>query len=233
MAIPFAALASMPLLAGGGAAAGGAAAAGLGSTLAGAGLLAGGLGSVGSAIFGQGGGQSAAGLPNMFTQLAPVNQRLTFAGQELMANIAPYLGAEAGQTQLLGQTAYDIFSGAKSKEAQQVGVQTGLASLFGQAAVGAQELAAKGRTALELGAGETQRTLTEKGADVLGLQYTNLAKGIGDVGTNAANIRNQQVMAQTQANLNLKSQLLLKKADTEAMLAGRREARSALPGGFA
>lgn len=216
------------------AAAGGGAAAGLGSTLAGAGMLAGGLGSAFGSIFG---GRSAqpADYSSLYAQLAPINTRLTYAGQELMANMAPYLGAEAAQTNLIGQSIYDMFTGARSKESQMAGLQTGISSQLAGAAIGQQEMAAKGRTALELLGGETQAKLAEKGADVLGLQYTNLAKGITDVGTSAANTRNAQVLAQTQANLDIGKNLALLKGQGEKELALRREARGAAlgAGGFA
>jgi len=239
----FAALAAMPLLAGagvpgitaaaGGAAAGGAAA-GLGSTLAGAGMLAGGLGSAFGSLFG-GRSSQPADYSSLYAQLAPINTRLTYAGQELMANMAPYLGAEAAQTNLIGQSIYDMFTGARSKESQMAGLQTGIASLLAGAAIGQQEMAAKGRTAMELLGGETQAKLAEKGADVLGLQYTNLAKGITDVGTSAANTRNAQVLAQTQANLDIGKNLALLKGQGELEFAKRREARGAAlgAGGFA
>jgi hypothetical protein len=218
-------------------AAGGAAAGGLGSTLGGIGMLAGGLGSAFGSIFGGGGSSqnSAAQLQGLYAQLAPINTRLTYAGQELMANMAPYLGAEAAQTNLIGQSIYDMFTGARSKESQMAGLQTGIASQLAGAAIGQQEMAAKGRTALELLGGETQADLAKKGADVLGLQYTNLAKGITDVGTSAANTRNAQVLAQTQANLDIGKNLALLKGQGEKELAMRREARGAAlgAGGFA
>jgi hypothetical protein len=232
----------MPLLAGAGvpgitAAAGGAAAAGgLGATLGGAGMLAGGLGSAFGSIFGGGGSSSQpADYSSLYAQLAPINTRLTYAGQELMANMAPYLGAEAAQTNLIGQSIYDMFTGARSKESQMAGVQTGLASLFGQAAGDVQKTAAMGRVATGLKGMETQAKLAEKGADVLGLQYTNLAKGITDVGTNAANTRNAQVLAQTQTNLDIGKGLSLLKGQGELEFAKRRDARGAAlgAGGFA
>ena len=204
------------------AAGGGAAAGGLGATLGGIGMAAGGLGSLFGGLFG-GGGQQA-DYSSLYAQLAPINTRLTYAGQELMANMAPYLGAQAAQTNLLGQSMYDIFSGAKSKEQLLQGVQAGAAAQLARAAIGQQEMAAKGRTALELLGGETQAKLTEKGADVLGLQYTNLAKGITDVGVGAGNVRNQQVMAQTQANLDIGKRLSEIKGQTEGQMALRRQA---------
>lgn len=172
-------------------------------------------------------------LPGLFTRIAPINQRLTYAGQELMANLAPFLGAEAAQTNLYGQSIYDQFSNMTAAERQRMGLQTGIASQLAGAAIGQQEMAAKGRTALELLAGETQADLTKKGADVLGIQYTNLAKGLTDVGTSAANLRNQQVLAQQQANLAIGRDLSLVRANTLADLTKRREARGALGGGFA
>jgi len=191
------------------------------------GTAAGGLGSLFGSVFGGGGGSSApqqADYSSLYAQLAPINTRLTYAGQELMANMAPYLGAQAAQTNLLGQSMYDIFSGATSKEQQLAGLQTGIASQLAGAAIGQQEMAAKGRTAMELLGGETQAKLAEKGADVLGLQYTNLAKGITDVGVGAGNVRNQQVMAQTQANLDIGKRLSEIKGQTEGQMALRRQA---------
>ena len=198
--------------------------AGTGGTLAGIGMAAGGLGSLFGGLFGGGGGGQQADYSSRYAKLAPINTRLTYAGQELMANMAPYLGAQAAQTNLLGQSMYDIFSGAKSKESQLAGLQTGIASQLASAAIGQQEMAAKGRTALELLGGETQAKLTEKGADVLGLQYTNLAKGLTDVGVGAGNVRNQQVMAQTQANLDIGKRLSEIKGQTEGQMALRRQA---------
>jgi hypothetical protein len=198
-------------------------------------MLAGGLGSAFGSIFGGGGSSQPADYSALYAQLAPINTRLTYAGQELMANMAPYLGAEAAQTNLIGQSVYDMFTGARSKESQMAGLQTGIASQLAGAAIGQQEMAAKGRTAMELLGGETQADLAKKGADVLGLQYTNLAKGITDVGTNAANTRNAQVLAQTQANLDIGKNLALLKGQGEKELALRREARGAAlgAGGFA
>jgi hypothetical protein len=218
-----------------------------GGTAAGAGALAGlgpfmlagaGLNFLGSAIGGNSQAQAQAAqteLQGLYTKLAPINTRLTYAGQELMANLAPYLGAEAAQTNLIGQSVYDMFTGARSKESQMAGALTGPMMKFAEEAIGQQGLAAKGRTALELLGGETQADLAKKGADVLGLQYTNLAKGITDVGTSAANTRNAQVLAQTQANLDIGKNLALLKGQGEKELAMRREARGAAlgAGGFA
>jgi hypothetical protein len=197
-----------------------------------------GLNFLGDAIGGNQQSQALAAqtqLQGLYTKLAPVNTRIAFAGQELMANIAPYLGAESAQTNLIGQSVYDMFTGARSKESQQAGVQTGLASLFGQAAGDVQKTAAMGRVATELRGMETQADLAKKGADVLGLQYTNLAKGLTDVGTNAANTRNAQVLAQTQANLDIGKGLSLLRGQGELEFAKRRDARGAAlgAGGFA
>ena len=197
-----------------------------------------GLNFLGSAIGGNQQAQSQAAqteLQGLYAKLAPINTLLTYAGQELMANMAPYIGAEAAQTNLIGQYMYDIGTGARSKESQMAGLRTGIASQLAGAAIGQQEMAAKGRTAMELLGGETQADLAKKGADVLGLQYTNLAKGITDVGTSAANTRNAQVLAQTQTNLDIGKNLALLKGQGEKELAMRREARGAAlgAGGFA
>jgi len=238
----FGTLAAMPLLAGAGvpgitaaAGTGAAAAGGLGSTLGGIGMLAGGLGSAFGSIFGGGGSSQPADYSSLYAQLAPINTRLTYAGQELMANMAPYLGAEAAQTNLIGQSIYDMFTGARSKESQMAGVQTAMALGKGQALTDVEKTAAMGRVATGLKGMETQAKLAEKGADVLGLQYTNLAKGITDVGTSAANTRNAQVLAQTQANLDIGKNLALLKGQGELEFAKRREARGAAlgAGGFA
>lgn len=218
----------------GGAAAGAGALAGLGPFM----LAGAGLNFLGSAIGGNSQAQAQAAqteLQGLFTKLAPINTRLTYAGQELMANLAPYLGAEAAQTNLIGQSVYDMFTGARSKESQMAGALTGPMMKFAEEAIGQQGLAAKLRTAGEGKALETQAGLVEKGADALGLQYTNLAKGITDVGTNAANTRNAQVLAQTQANLDIGKNLALLKGQGEKELAMRREARGAAlgAGGFA
>jgi len=183
------------------------------------------ISTAGSLIGGGGGGApQQADYSSLYAQLAPINQRITYAGQELMANMAPYIGAEAAKTQLGQQTMYDIASGATSREKQLTGLQTGIASQLAGAAIGQQEMAAKGRTAMELLGGETQAKMAEKGADVLGLQFTNLAKGLTDVGTSAANVRNQQVLAQTQANLETGKMLAGIKGQTESQMALRRQA---------
>ena len=197
-----------------------------------------GLNFLGDAIGGNQQSQALAAqtkLQGLYTKLAPVNTRIAFAGQELMANIAPYLGAESAQTNLIGQSVYDMFTGARSKESQMAGVQTGITSQLAGGAIGQQEMAAKLRTAAEGKAFETQAGLVEKGADALGLQYTNLAKGLTDVGTNAANTRNAQVLAQTQANLDIGKGLSLLRGQGELEFAKRRDARGAAlgAGGFA
>jgi hypothetical protein len=213
----------------------GAAAGGLGSTLGGIGMLAGGLGSAFGSIFGGGGSSQPADYSALYAQLAPINTRLTYAGQELITNMAPYLGAEAAQTNLISQSVYDMFTGARSKESQMAGVMTGYTAGLGQALTDVQKTAGMGRVATQLKGMEAQADLVKKGADVLGLQYTNLAKGITDVGTNAANTRNAQVLAQTQANLDIGKNLALLKGQGEKELALRREARGAAlgAGGFA
>jgi len=221
------AFAATPALAGGAAAAGG-----LGATLGGIGTLAGGLGSAFGSLFGGGrSSQQPADYSSLYAQLAPINTQLTYAGQELMANMAPYLGAQAAQTNLIGQSIYDMFTGARTKEDRMTDFMTNVSSGLAGAAIGQQEMAARGRTGLELSAGLTQADLVKKGADVLGLQYTNLAKGITDVGTNAANTRNAQVLAQTQANLDIGKNLALLKGQGELEFAKRRDARGAALGG--
>jgi hypothetical protein len=197
-----------------------------------------GLNFLGDAIGGNQQSQALAAqtqLQGLYTKLAPVNTRIAFAGQELMANIAPYLGAESAQTNLIGQSIYDMFTGARSKESQQAGLQTGLASMFVQAAGDVQKTAAMGRVATGLKGMETQAKLAEKGADVLGLQYTNLAKGITDVGTSAANMRNKLLENQQIANLETAKGLALERGRGEREEMHRRSARSAAlnAGGFA
>ena len=215
------------------------AAGGAGAAAAGAGALAGlgpfmlagaGLSFLGEAIGGNSQAQAQAAqteLQGLYTKLAPINTRLTYAGQELMANLAPYLGAEAAQTNLIGQSVYDMFTGARSKESQMAGALTGPMMKFAEEAIGQQGLAAKLRTAAEGKAFETQAGLVEKGADVLGLQYTNLAKGITDVGTSAANTRNLMVANQQKANLDTAQALALERGRGEREEMHRRSARAA------
>ncbi len=210
----------------GGAAAGAGALAGLGPFM----LAGAGLNFLGSAIGGNSQAQAQAAqteLQGLYTKLAPINTRLTYAGQELMANLAPYLGAEAAQTNLIGQSVYDMFTGARSKESQMAGALTGPMMKFAEEAIGQQGLAAKLRTAAEGKAFETQAGLVEKGADVLGLQYTNLAKGITDVGTSAANTRNLMVANQQKANLDTAQALALERGRGEREEMHRRSARAA------
>lgn len=217
------------LAGGGGAAAGAAGAAGMAAL--GPYLLANaGLNFLGSAIGGNRQAQAQAKqieLQGLFTRLAPINTRLTYAGQELMANMAPYLGAQAAQTNLISQSVYDMFTGARSKESQMAGVLTGPALKAAEAALGQQELAAKSRTSLELGAGEKQMEMAGKAADVLGLQYINLAKGITDVGTSAANMRNKLLENQQLANLQTGQALALERGRGEREEMHRRSARAA------
>jgi hypothetical protein len=242
MAGPLGALNYLPFaggLAGGGGtaattAAGGAGLAALGPWMLGATALS----TVGGLIGGSQQANSQAQqtqLQGLFTKLAPINQSINYAGQELMASMAPYLGAQAAQTNLIGQSVYDMFTGARSKESQMAGLQTGITSQLAGGAIGQQEMAAKLRTAAEGKAFETQAGLVEKGADALGLQYTNLAKGLTDVGTNAANTRNAQVLAQTQTNLDIGKGLSLLKGQGELHFAKQRSDRAAAlgAGGFA
>lgn len=170
-------------------------------------------------------------LQGMYTKLAPLAPMISAASQEMIANMAPYFGAQAMQTNLLGQSMYDIFTGAKSKESQLAGLQTGIASKAAESALDVQKGAAMGRLAAGLKGVETQAEMAKKGADVLGAQYLNLAKGLTDVGTSAANTRNQQVMAQTMANLDIGKMGAAKQFETAAELAKRREARGAAMGG--
>ena len=222
-------------LAGGGAAAAG----GLGATLGNIGMFASGLGSTFGSIFGGGSSGSTQTPADAYTssiaRLAPLGPRLNYAGQELMASIAPYIGAEAAQTNLIGQSIYDMFTGARSKESQMAGLQTALPLMFGQAAGDVQKTAAMGRVVTGLKGMETQAKLAEKGADVLGLQYTNLAKGITDVGTSASNMRNKLLENQQIANLETAKGLALERGRGEREEMHRRSARSAAlnAGGFA
>ena len=242
MAGPLGALNYLPFaggLAGGGGtaattAAGGAGLAALGPWMLGATALS----TVGGLIGGSQQANSQAQqtqLQGLFTKLAPINQSINYAGQELMASMAPYLGAQAAQTNLIGQSVYDMFTGARSKEAQQAGVQTAMAYGTGQALTDVIKTAAMGKVATGLKGMETQAGLVEKSADVLGLQYTNLAKGITDVGTSAANMRNKLLENQQIANLETAKGLALERGRGEREEMHRRSARSAAlnAGGFA
>ena len=117
MPIPFAAAASMPLLAGGGglAAGGAAAAGGLGSTLFGVGSALSGLGSLAGGIFGGGGGGQA-DYSSLYAQLVPGQVKTTLAGQELAAMMGAYTGLLGARSNVAQESALGQFDVAKQKD---------------------------------------------------------------------------------------------------------------------
>jgi hypothetical protein len=129
MPIPFAAAASMPLLAGGGglAAGGAAAAGGLGSTLFGVGSALSGGGSLLSSFLG-GGQADYSQIYGPMAGMAANNVRATLAGQELAAMTGAYTGLLGARSNVAQESALGQFDVAKQKDLSSSGLQLGIAA---------------------------------------------------------------------------------------------------------
>ena len=245
MPIPFAAAASMPLLAGGGGlAAGGAAAAGgagllagTGGTLLGVGSALSGLGALGSAFMG-GGGQ--ADYSSLYAQLVPGQVKTTLAGQELAAMMGAYTGILGARSNVAQEGALGQFDVARQKDLTSAGLQTGIASQLASSAIGLGEAAGKAKLATEMLGPETAASLAEQCGTTAGaLQQVGLqgetqlllptATAAAQTGLEAAKTRNQQVLATTQTNLNIakaqedtRNALALQRGQVEGQLAMKR-----------
>ena len=244
MPIPFAAAASMPLLAGGGGlAAGGAAAgaAGLGSTLFGVGSALSGLGTLGSAVFGGGGQADYASLYGQNVLPLLVGQtKMTLAGQELAAMTGAYTGLLGNRANVALESALGQFDVAKQKDLTAAGLQTGIASQLASSAIGLGEAAGKAKLATEMLGPETASALAKQFGTTAGaLQQTGLqgetqlllptVTAAAQTGLEAAKTRNQQVLATTQTNLNIakaqedtRNALALQRGQVEGQLAVKR-----------
>ena len=247
MPIPFAAAASMPLLAGGGGlAAGGAAAAGgagllagTGGTLLGVGSALSGLGSLAGGIFGGGGGGQA-DYSSLYAQLVPGQVKTTLAGQELAAMMGAYTGLLGARSNVAQESALGQFDVAKQKDLSSSGLQLGIAA---SAADKKQQLdLQRGQSLLatELLGPETAASLTKQFGTTAGaLQQVGLqgetqlllptATAAAQTGLEAAKTRNQQVLATTQTNLNIakaqedtRNALALQRGQVEGQLAMKR-----------
>jgi len=219
MPIPFAAAASMPLLAGGGGlAAGGAAAAGgagllagTGGTLLGVGSALSGLGALGSAFMG-GGGQ--ADYSSLYAQLVPGQIKATLAGKELAAMLGTYTGILGARSNLAQESALGQFDVARQKDLTLAGVQTGIASQLASSTIGLGEAAGKAKLATEMLGPETASALTKQFATTAGaLQQLGVqgetqlllptVTAMGQIGVDTAKGRTEQVLRTTQTNLDI------------------------------
>jgi len=213
MPIPFAAAASMPLLAGGGglAAGGAAAAGGLGSTLFGVGSALSGGGSLLSSFLG-GGGQ--ADYASMYAPLVAGQPKITIAGQEVAAMMGAYTGLLGARSNLAQEGALGQFDVARQKDLTLAGVQTGIASQLASSTIGLGEAAGKAKLATEMLGPETASALTKQFATTAGaLQQLGVqgetqlllptVTAMGQIGVDTAKGRTEQVLRTTQTNLDI------------------------------
>jgi len=203
------------------------------------GLAAGAAGSIFSGLFGGGrggGGSSAPATPDyagqaaLYTaQMSPYNTRLTVAAQELAAMQAPYLGAEAAQQQVLGQSQYDIFDAARQKDLAESNLRLGIAQAYSLGAADVLTKEAQNKQALELlGAGTQAEIAKSYTQAVAGLQNTILggekelqlptATGLAGAGLGSLQAKNQLAQNLGTTNLNLRTM----EADTQNKLALQR-----------
>jgi hypothetical protein len=221
----------------------------LGSLFGGIGSAAGGIGSLIGAFGGGGGGQTD--YASLYAQLAPGQTQLTTQQYLLGATLQPWLTAENAQTQILGQSAYDQFKNALTKDQTAAGMLAGISSQYASSAIGLQDLGAKGRLAAETLGLETANDLAKSyAAAASNLANTTLtgeaqtllptATAVASAGQTAQQGKNQLAASIGAANLDIRkeqertrNQMALQRAQTEGQLALRREARSAALGGQA
>lgn len=219
----------------------------LGSLFGGAGTALTGI----SALAGAFGGGNQADYPSLYAQLAPGTQQLTTQGYLLGASMQPWITAENAQTQILGQSAYDQFKNALTKDQTAAGMLAGISSQYASSAIGLQDLGAKGRLAAETLGLETANTLAQTyanaanslaSATLTGEAQTLLptATAVASAGQTAQQGKNQLAANIGSTNLDIRkeqertrNQMALQRAQTESQLALRREARSAALGGQA
>jgi len=203
------------------------------------GLAAGAGGAIFGGLFGGGrggGGSSAPATPDyagqaaLYTaQMSPYNTRLTVAAQELAAMQAPYLGAEAAQQQVLGQSQYDIFDAARQKDLAESNLRLGIAQAYSLGAADVLTKEAQNKQALELlGAGTQAEIAKSYTQAVAGLQNTILggekelqlptATGLAGAGLGSLQAKNQLAQNLGTTNLNLRTM----EADTQNKLALQR-----------
>lgn len=221
----------------------------LGTFLGGVGTAAGGVGSLVGALGGGGGGQTD--YASLYAQLAPGQTQLTAQQYMMGARMQPWITAMNAQTQVLGQSAYDQFKNAVTKDQTAAGMLAGISSQYASSAIGLQDLAAKGRLAAETLGLETAGTLAQNYATaasnlantVLTGEAQSLlptAQAVASAGQTAQQGKNQLASNIASTNLDIRkeqertrNQMALQRAQTESQLALRREARSAALGGQA
>lgn len=215
------------------------------------GLAAGAGGAIFGGLFGGGGGGGSSSAPAaspdyagqaaLYTaQLSPYNTRLTVAAQELAAMQAPYLGAEASQQQVLGQSQYDIFDASRQKDLAESNLRLGIAQAYSLGAADVLTKEAQNKQALELlGAGTQADVAKNYTQAVYGLQNTILggekelqqptATGLAEAGLGALQSKNQLAQNLATTNLNLRTmeaetqnKLALQRGEIEGQLALKR-----------
>jgi hypothetical protein len=204
------------------------------------GSLLGGAGSVIGAFGGGGGGGGQADFSGLYSQLLSQNTPLTIAGQELATLMAPYVGTEAIQSKVLGQSAYDQFDIAKQKEQTLSGLQAGIASQLASSAIGLGDLTKKGEIATQMLGPETASALTKQYA--LGVQelateglkgqanlLTPAATALATMATEAQRTSNRLAGDIAATNLDIRkqheqtrNQLALQRGQVEGQLALKR-----------
>ena len=204
---------------------------------------------VGGLFGGKGGGGSSAPAPApdyagqaaLYTaQMSPYNTRLTVAAQELAAMQAPYLGAEASQQQVLGQSQYDIFDASRQKDLAESNLRLGIAQAYSLGAADVLTKEAQNKQALELLGAGTQADIAKNYTQaVAGLQNTILggekelqqptATGLAGAGLGALQSKNQLAQNLATTNLNLRTmeaetqnKLALQRGEIEGQLALKR-----------
>lgn len=222
------------------------------------------VGAIGTALGGAGslfgavrGGSSSGAAPGFdyaslyAGQLLPGNTLLTAAATELATLMAPYVGTEAIQSKVLGQSAYDQFDVAKQKEQTLAGLKAGIASQYASSAIGLGDLAGKARIATEMLGPEAakgaldnylagvrelsleglkgQTTLLTPAATALatiGAESQRASNKLaGDIATTNLGIRQQQEQTRNQLALqrgNIEGQLALKRFGAGMAMAGQR-----------
>lgn len=212
-----------------------------GSFLGNVGAAAGGISALGG-LFGMGGGGGGgADYSSLYaSQLAPGQTRLSIAGQELAALMAPYVRSMQFETNIQGQQAYDQFNQAISKEATQAGLQAGIASTIASSALGNQDLRNKALMATEmLGPESAAKALQQYTSAVSTLQNTALtgetnllqptAQAQAQAGLQANMMRNQLASDIAKTNLDIsrmqedtRNKLALQRGQVEGQLAMKR-----------
>jgi len=205
--------------------------------VAAAGLSA--AGGLAGSLFGGGGGAKT-DYASLYAPLVAGQQQLTPAYLELSNAMAPYTGVKGALVGSAQELATGRLGEALATQATQRGLQAGEIGKLLEADIGLKTGAAQGRLATEMLASETGADITKKYADAVGSlgakeieltgqQLLPTATTAAQAGLGAMTTRNQQVMATTQANLdiskmqeNTRNQLALQRGQIEGQLALKR-----------